>query len=130
MASFKIKSKANLRSLDKLQRNIERGINDATPKIEKQAIQTAQRRIRLHDAIWKPELIESFDSETVRDSKGWHTEIWNYAEHAPYVERGARYTVRKPPLSALLPWVESKLHNYEVRAGADGEPVLRAIYAD
>jgi hypothetical protein len=129
MGTFNIKTTANLRSIRQLERNIQKGIEAAGEDIEDYLERAARHHVRMADAMWTKELLHSFHSETVSSGKVQRTTVWNSSEHAPYVEYGARYTVRKPPISALLPWVETKLGGYELVPDKNGDPALRPIFA-
>lgn len=112
MGSFNIRMRADSRALPELRRKIEAGIKAAGPEIERDVKQRARSRIAERDAIWTYELVTSFDSSTKKAGDRQITEVWNYDPKAEYLERGATFPFKKPPIAALVPWVESKLVNW------------------
>lgn len=101
----------------RLRRAFNSALTDAAGEIGREGVKVAKSRIREKDAIWRSELINSFSTSSKQLGDRRVVVIRNVADHAAPVEHGAEYTVRAPPLSALIPWVESKLQGWIVEDG-------------
>lgn len=60
-------------------------------------------------AVWTGELINSFKVEEWEYADEFYISLINYSDHAIYVEEGAEYAAKAPPVEALKPWVRDKL---------------------
>lgn len=76
--------------------------------------ETAKRKIRIAGAVWTGELLQSFDVDIRPMARQTIIVVENTADHAAPIEYGARYTNKGPPISALVPWVRTKMHGFEV----------------
>lgn len=84
----------------------------------------AKEKIYREGAIWRGELVHSFEHSATRKIGGRQDTrraiLKNTADHAAPIEEGADYSHEGPPVEALIPWVQSKMppiHEME-RAGA------------
>lgn len=93
------------RELDKLERDIERGIRNGMDHVVlPNGIKAGQDQIRAFDRIWHREVLNSFKKAKMSDDPlVYH--IWNWADHADTVNDGRRPGAPPPPTYALVPWV-------------------------
>lgn len=90
------------------------GMRDSLSPLGDATEQIAKERIREAGAIWKGDLIGSFDARYTKSDDSFRVIVSNYSDHAEPIEFGAEYEEKGPPVAALIPWVESKLHGYTV----------------
>lgn len=99
-----------------LRKGMKRSADDLTGEMEKRA----RRRIRREGAIWNRELLNSFQDAEYNIPTRTRASLKNLSDHAPFQEHGVsgvfvkrdtpfEYTDTKPPLEALIPWVEDNL---------------------
>jgi len=104
---------------DEIEDAIEQGIKDAVGKSSKRGLDdaildAAKDKIRDHDRKWRGTLLESFDVRTYREGDDYILVVENDAEHARTTEYGRTPGEEKPPLAALIPWVEAHLDDWDV----------------
>lgn len=99
---------------DDIEDAIWQGMRDSLTPLGEATTQIAQQRIREAGAIWKGDLIGSFDFRFTRSDDSLTVIVSNYSDHAAPIEFGAEYEEKGPPVAALIPWVETKLHGYNV----------------
>lgn len=83
------------------------------------AEENAKRNIRIAGAVWTGELLESFELDFRTSGRDMIVVVENTADHAKPIEYGAQYTNEGPPVAALVPWVETKMHGFQVPDGAE-----------
>lgn len=83
------------------------------------AEENAKRNIRIAGAVWTGELMESFEVDFRTSGNDMIIVVENTADHAKPIEYGAHYTDRGPPVAALIPWVETKMHGFQVPEDVD-----------
>lgn len=99
---------------DDIEDHVERGIKAGRTALSRELEEVAQERIREAGAIWKGELIDSFDTDIYREGSKFVLVFKNDAEHAAPIEFGAEYTDRGPPVAALIPWVQTQLRGISI----------------
>lgn len=110
---------------DRLERDIESGIREGADDLASGMKATARTRIREDDALFSGRLLAAFHHNIAHLNGDTILVVRNEAPYAHYVEYGVRgtkggrgtggqYTARKPPLDALIPWVEAKLQNWDL----------------
>lgn len=120
MATFKI-SVSGEDVADEIRRRIHDGIKEGAEEINTGIERTAQARIRNENAVWTEELLRSFTDARVKIGNRTVAEVTNVSDHASPQEHGVsgtrvlrdtphRYRSKRPPLSALLPWVIDNLY--------------------
>jgi hypothetical protein len=110
-----VKQKQIVKAIEK---QIKSGIEKAARRrfansVSDTAVDAAKDRIRQEGAIWRGELIESFDVTTRKVGSNWVIEITNDADHAKPLDEGAEYDEKGPPIAELIPWVESNLGGFD-----------------
>jgi len=104
----------------KIRWRIRRGVKASTEDLTREMEKRAKRTIRREGAIWTRELLNSFQDADYHLPGRTRASLKNLADHAPYQEEGVsgirtkrdtpyEYTDTRPPLEALIPWVEDKL---------------------
>lgn len=115
MGNFDISIDVDTHGIEnRIQRAIAGGVKDAARDLDSDLQDKAERKIIQANAIWRENLISSFESEIIRRPDGLWIKLRNISDHAGPVEDGAVYTDRGPPVHALLPWVRENLHGFEV----------------
>ena len=119
---------------EEIKRKINRGIVSSIPDLHDEMEDAAQNKITKKRAVFSGELQESFVGSFSPASTGWDVRLRNVADHASYVDQGVRgtrsgtgphaYTSKRPPLTALLPWVEAKLGSWTIIELPDGQKKL------
>lgn len=99
---------------DDIEDAVEQGISEARAGIALNAERVAKARIREVGAIWKGDLIESFDTLVFDTGDTYYVWLYNSSGHAAPIEFGAEYEEKGPPVAALIPWVRTKLSGYNV----------------
>ncbi|ELY47308.1 hypothetical protein C495_03582 [Natronorubrum sulfidifaciens JCM 14089] len=97
-------------------------MRDGSWELVEKGQDVAEARIIQRDAIWKWDLIGSFESNTKSDPRGRIAVLANTSDHAAPVEHGAVYGARGPPLAPLILWLATK---FGASGGFGNKPVLR-----
>lgn len=111
---------------DDIEDAIEDGIRDSVGLTNKNSlndeiIDAAKQKILDHERRWRGDLLESFDVRTQRMGKSSYVvTIENDEEYARTTEYGRTPGEEKPPLAALIPWVEKHLDDWDVDPDFDG----------
>jgi len=115
MGKGKIDVDVDLNGVDKkIKSAIKSGIRHSSTELYDEGTKVAKSKLRQEGAIWKGELINSFTFRTTPGGKVRLVKIENTADHARPMEEGAEYEEEGPPLSALIPWVETELSQWQV----------------
>jgi hypothetical protein len=88
----------------------------------------ARLKIIEEDAIWRENLINSFENVQMRRGDNYVLIFQNTAEYAAPVNDGSEYGSEGPPLEALIPWVRTHLYYWEAPGDNDGTGI--AIMTD
>jgi hypothetical protein len=88
----------------------------------------ARLKIIEEDAIWRENLINSFENVQMRRGDNYVLIFQNTAEYAAPVNDGSEYGSEGPPLEALIPWVRTHLYYWEAPGDNDGTSI--AIMTD
>lgn len=116
----------NKRVSEDIEDAIEQGIKDAigrgpggglADKIER----AAREKIFEHERVWRGKLLDSFNTYTYRSGDDYYLVVENTAPHARTTEYGRTPGEEKPPLEALIPWVEQHLDDWDVDPDYLGE---------
>lgn len=110
MVDYEVDSKSVKKVEKALKNAVRSGTKDARDNLVNVGQRHAKDVILRRDAIWKGELYRSIKtSKNFSGRYAYKGQIFSTSSHAPPVEHGAQYTTRGPPLSALIPWVKSKV---------------------
>jgi hypothetical protein len=90
---------------------IEDGVENAAEDISEQSTHVAKTEIVEEGAVWRGDLLASFEDDVKKQGDDVILKIQNISEHAEPVENGAEYSNKKPPIQELLPWVRDKLNH-------------------
>lgn len=118
----------------KVSHAISEGIKDSRSDIEDGIIDAAQDKLERENAIWRSEVYEGFIGVIYESGNNYYVRVENVAEHAPYVEWGAK--PHRPPIRKLLPWVRDNI-DYFVEGprvipdgGTDSDQSASSRYSD
>jgi hypothetical protein len=119
---------------EEIKERIDRSVREAADKIARGMKDSAEDKIVRRRAVFSGELRNSFRDSWGPRVYGYEIELQNIADHASFVDKGVRgtrsgtgphaYTTERPPLKALIPWVEAKLRNWTILELGDGEREL------
>jgi len=101
-------------TFDDIEDAVKQGIRSSRYPLRRELENVAKGRLIQVGAVWKPELINSFDAKYSREGNTYTIVFQNDADHAPPIEYGAEYDEEGPPVAALIPWVQDKLHGFTV----------------
>ena len=104
----------------RIKRQIERGIDKSADEIQDELRKHAKAKVVRENAVWRGELLNGFVGAKVTFGDSTIAGLSNTAYHAAAQEHGVSgtqrkrdtpysYTDKKPPLSALIPWVRDNL---------------------
>ncbi len=90
----------------------EDGIDEAAEDLGEDGTEKARLKIVEEGAVWKGELLASFNTKITDQGGTTIVQIENNAEYAKAVDEGVDYYENAPPIHRLLPWVEEHLGHW------------------
>lgn len=103
-----------------LEDGVEAGAEEALDKIVNIGQRNAKSIIVANDLVWTSELYRSIKTETSSQGSTYSGQVFSDSPHAPPIEFGAEYDASGPPISSLLPWVKTKLADWNIDRDGDG----------
>lgn len=91
---------------------IEDGIDEAADSLADEGKEKARHKIVEEGAVWKGELLASFQTETRQVGDSTYVAVRNTSDHAAPVNDGRKAGKEAPPLHNLLPWVREHLAHW------------------
>jgi len=121
MAKIEIDVDGVDKTLNKIKRDLHRGMDESADALVDNARDTARRVISEKDAIFNAEVYAGFkNAETGSSTYSVRKKLYNDVDHAAALEEGATYPKKAPPVTALLPWVKRKM-DWNVGSGSNSD---------
>ena len=97
-----------------MKRRLNDALRESVSDLEFLVKQEAKAKIREEGAIWLGRLMAAFDHRYEKRGDKLVLIVYNDEEHAPYVEWGAEYGAKGPPVAPLIPWVQYHLSDWNL----------------